>query len=129
MNTKLKVILIALLTVTLTYPVQGAGVSSPQLKAKYLEYNEEYFLGMLPTDAIVGYGTCPDDAMACTTHPEDIFHVTLVEKYNPAVATAHENILHESCHILTWDEIEEHGPRWKDCMHRIYDLGAMEGLL
>lgn len=129
MNTKLKVILIALLTVTLTYPVQGTAVSSPQLKAKYLEYNEEYFLGMLPTDAIVGYGTCAEDAMACTTHPEDIFQITLVKEYNLAPAQAYENLLHESCHLVTWSELDEHGPRFKDCMRRIYALGAFDGIL
>jgi hypothetical protein len=129
-NTKLKVVLTIILAVIFVYILQGAEPICRGLKLKYLEYNDAYFDGVLPRNTIVEYGTCPDaQSIACTTHPGDVFKITLVKEYNLAPVQAHVNLLHESCHIVTWTELEEHGPRWKDCMHRIYQKGAFEGIL
>lgn len=98
------------------------------LKTWYLWYNDEYFGGTLPKNAVVDYGNARG-AMAVTTSVEGVFHITLEKRYTLAANVAHENILHESCHVLTWTEFDEHGKRWYDCMHRLYEKGAFENLL
>jgi hypothetical protein len=98
------------------------------LKEWYLAFNDEYFGGALPKNALVEYGDARG-AIAYTTKDEGRFHVVLEKKFTLAPNVAHSVLLHESCHILSWSEFDEHGHRWHDCMDRLYQKGAFEGLL
>ena len=97
----------------------------------YVMYNKLYFGGELPP-AEVAYGPCPIyNVMACTYKDKGDGHfiIHLIPKYNVAPDTAHFNLLHESCHVAHWDEeIEEHGPVFQKCMHRLADLNAFESI-
>ena len=130
-----------------TRPVSGQTVSqgggkkktagSPEclaLKVWYDGYNTEYFFGALPKDTNVDYGDPGVDSeggerMGVTRKSNGHFEIILNKKYTLAPKVAHELILHESCHIIAWTEFDEHGPRWRDCMDRLYQAGAFEGLL
>jgi hypothetical protein len=136
MKTRTKILIVIFLAVLWIWVIDaysknkptGDPLECPALKVWYLAYNDEYFDGMLPKNAVVDYGDARG-AMAMTVKREGVFYVTLEERYNLAASVAHETLLHESCHIVTWSEFDEHGKRWYDCMHRIYAKGAFEGLL
>ena len=109
----------------------GAAQDEPICKNPQIwfqEYNEEYFYGMLPANTIVRYGDAQGNE-AITQKLFGRFYITLEPKYNLAPKQAHENILHESCHVLSWSELDDHGPRWRDCMDRLYQKGAFRDLL
>lgn len=100
------------------------------LNVWYKTYNERYFDNKLPEDAIVDYGEYNDDYMATTSKlPNGTFHIGLNEKFTSAARVAHLVILHEQCHIATWNEAVDHGPRWRVCMLGLDIMGANRGLL
>lgn len=98
------------------------------LKVWYLDFNEQYFMGVLPRNAVVEYGNA-HGAMATTFKVGGVFHIVLEKKYTLANKVAHEVLLHESCHVISWSEKEEHSRRWHDCIHRLEEQGAFENLL
>jgi len=106
-----------------------AASDKEQLRQWYDQNNEQYFLGMLPKDTVIDYSLHDDEFMGATTKIEGKFHISLNRKYNLAVNVAKVTLYHEECHVSTWGEIEQHGLRWKSCMHRIENEGAFEGLL
>ena len=96
----------------------------------YQLYNKLYYDGALPV-ADVAYGPCPiANVMACTFKDHDgNFIIRLLPKYNVAPDTAHFNLLHETCHVAHWnEELEDHGPVFQKCMHRLSDIGAFESI-
>lgn len=110
------------------------GVECLGLKAWFDGYNTEYFYGALPKDTTVEYGDPGVDSsggerMGATGKTNGHFYIILNKKYTLAPKVAHLTVLHESCHIIAWTEFDEHGIRWRDCMHRLDLAGAFEGLL
>ena len=98
----------------------------------YLLYkidNTRYFQGKLPaTTAIVWdeqYSTagtgCYKNSETCTIH--------LNPHYLTEQRFTHLTLQHEMCHIETWTEEAEHGPRWGACMVRIEMHGAWRNIL
>lgn len=96
----------------------------------YRHYNEEYFNDELPTNTVVDYGGHDDDFIATTSSLTDgRLHIAMNEKYTSAPRTAHLYLLHEMCHVKTWDEKEEHGKRWRTCMLVLDFEGAFKEIL
>jgi hypothetical protein len=99
------------------------------LKIWYDEYNQQYFENKLPKDVVIDYSGA-GGYMAITTMLSDgRFHIALNEKYTAAPRVAHLTLLHEQCHVATYDEIEEHGKRWRTCMLEIDAEGAFRANL
>jgi len=88
-----------------------------------------WFDGKLPKNVFIGriYG---DKFQAYTLKNKETGQFTILfnTQYNLARSQADINILHESCHIKTWTEFEEHGPRWVGCMRDLAARGAMDSL-
>jgi predicted SprT family Zn-dependent metalloprotease len=52
------------------------------------------------------------------------FHIAFNEQYLRGERYAHMTLLHEQCHVATYDEIQDHGPKWQACMLRLDRMGA-----
>lgn len=98
---------------------------------QYVEYNETYFDNKLPKDTIIDWSETKD--MASTVRMKDgKFHIAMNDHYVAAGRVANITLLHEMCHIRTWDEwptsFEDqkmtHGPRWRACMISLDFVGA-----
>lgn len=97
------------------------------LKAWYDGYNEDFFLNHLPK-ASVRYHETDDTTMGYTFNDEDGFNIVISPALNPTPGETKLTLLHEMCHVATyhdWD-LDAHGPRWKDCMHRLANEGAFD---
>lgn len=113
-------------------PVQ----SVTTLKQLYDGYNQEYFFGLLPNETRVQYGEMigpsgePD--MGETSKIGPIFHIVISVHFHPSRKEAEITLLHEMCHVQIWQsglvELDEHGPLWQDCMHRLAASGAFDDL-
>lgn len=110
--------------------VQGPALSPEQLSQWYAGYNDEYFSGRLPSDTVIDYSEHDNEYMGSTDYWADDkkFHISLNLKYTVAGRIALETLLHESCHIETWGERQEHGPLWRSCMLRLDAQGAFRKL-
>lgn len=106
----------------------STSAESPRLESWYKSDNVAYFGGKLPTDTIVRYGSLGDN-LGLTTKIDGVFVITIDPKWAPAPVTQQETLLHEECHVETWDELVSHGPRWQACMHLLYMNHAFDGLL
>jgi len=115
--------------------VPGGNSKCDGLMAWYDSYNERYFRNFLPKDTVVVYGDTEKlapNSMGATFKDGLRFHILLNPFYTTAPVVAHETLLHEMCHIETWnvhDSLDGHGKAWRSCMNRLYKEGAMEGLL
>jgi hypothetical protein len=103
-----------------------AALSVSQLQATYDSFNEEYFNNSLPKNTVVDYGEYDDDFMGTTqVIAGNRFHIALNESYTSGARNARLTLLHEQCHIKTWQqEIDEHGKRWRSCMLSLDAAGA-----
>lgn len=105
----------------------------------YAAYNEEYFNNTLPKDVVIDWGLSGEESIATTIRMSDKrFHIAFNDFYARAERVAHTTLLHEMCHIPTYDEDEgadgafpdltqiqrTHGPQWRACMLRIDGMGA-----
>lgn len=94
------------------------------LKVWYDGYNDAYFGNTLPKDTVIDY-TGTGEYAALTRRMEDgTFHIVFNPKFTASPIFAHLILLHESCHVKTWDEFDEHGPRWVACMNTLEANGA-----
>lgn len=91
-------------------------------------YNQQYWLGALPA-ADVQFRE-DNDTVGMTRYDAEhkIFRISISEKYNVTIAETQMTILHEECHVATWTELEQHGPRWQACMHSLAARGAFDKL-
>jgi hypothetical protein len=94
------------------------------LKVWYDGFNNDYFLDTLPKDVVIDYSE-PGDSIATTLKEENgRFHIRFSEKYAASPKVAHLYLLHEQCHVKTWDEEESHGVQWRTCMLQLDMEGA-----
>jgi len=102
------------------------------LDAWYAGYNEKYWGGELPNDVVITRNLHDDRFMAITVPTGRSYEIDLNMKYLPSPKEEKETLLHETCHIQIFvedtPEINDHGPKWQACMHRITKEGAMEDL-
>lgn len=94
----------------------------------YGEFNDQYFQGRLPKDTVVDWSESADNIASTYKMGDGRFHIT----FNPKYALAHRvyatTMLHEQCHIKTYDERDFetgwHGKRWRSCMLQLDMQGA-----
>ena len=92
--------------------------------------NKVYFGGVLPK-AEVDWGATPPGIMALTYSKGGRFFIVLDPKTNNAPRVADLTILHESCHLKNWgqvDGLDQHGPKFQACMKDLVMLGALDDL-
>jgi hypothetical protein len=86
----------------------------------YADTNKTYFGNRLPKHPrIVQLGRKVDnvDLYALTVIEEHKGHMKVTIYFWPrTLMDLQSTMLHEQCHIVTWDELEEHGLRWRTCM-------------
>lgn len=101
------------------------------LNTLYADYNKVYFSGKLPQQTISEFGVL-DESLLGKVSKEDggRFRITLNLELREIPKLAHMTLLHEQCHIATWDEqpMNMHGKRWFSCMHHLVAQGAFEEL-
>jgi hypothetical protein len=107
-------------------PSVAVAYSETDLRAVYVEFNDEYFHNTLPKDTVIDYAGHDDRYVATTRQIEDgRFHIALNKNYAGSMEAARLTILHEDCHIKTWNqEFDEHGKRWRACMLALDAAGA-----
>jgi predicted SprT family Zn-dependent metalloprotease len=105
-----------------------------RLYDKYEEYNQQYFGNKLPKDIIIDHNE--PEMMASTMYlggNAGRFLISFNDKYTAAERVADTTLLHEMCHVKTWDEqptsgtfdqSSRHGPRWRSCMLQLDMQGA-----
>lgn len=98
------------------------------LKAFYDTYNASYFGSKLPSNTVVEYGNANGN-MAITMKDGGHFRIIINKTFNPVPRAAHETLLHEMCHVSTWQmELDDHGPKFQRCMTKLALEGAMAEL-
>ena len=105
-----------------------ANVTQSRLQNDYALFNGAWFGGKLPDDTSVVYDQVPDgrDVVGLTNWDGTRFVIYIVPRYNLAQSTADETVLHEMCHVFTWNrEVIDHGPRFQQCMLDLADDGAL----
>lgn len=84
----------------------------PNPQAEYEDINRHYFHGELPL-AIVRYAIQEPGTLANTTRDSaGPFRITIDPNADISL------LRHEACHVATFDEAEEHGPLFAECMKR-----------
>lgn len=97
------------------------------VREQYVSYNEMWFDGKLPKDTI--FTLTPNTSFQAETDKVNgTFVIRFNPKYNLVVSQIDLNLLHESCHIVTWDEDLDHGVRWVGCMRSLAARGALDRL-
>jgi hypothetical protein len=102
---------------------------SPQCEnpgAWYTSYNETYFNNALPKDTVVDYANHTNGVLAATTSQNGHLRISFNREYASSALVVQVFMLHEMCHVETWDEIDEHGVRWIGCMRRLEAAGAID---
>jgi hypothetical protein len=96
----------------------------------YAQTNRTYFNNQLPKHPrflVHQLGKTADDL--------DVVALTFIDNHNNVniwlwpneIKDLRSTMIHEQCHIVTWDEPEEHGQRWSACMKERGLRGAREG--
>ena len=122
MNKNSRDILISLLALAvivfgIRYAVMRERLRRADLHAWYQQENATDFGGQLQ-DASVQWGYLKEKNAGGITYQltDDSFVIVLDRSSNTSEKKARETLRHESCHIATWDEKADHGPRWTACM-------------
>jgi hypothetical protein len=108
--------------------------SNCYLECWYDAFNNEYFDGKLPRGIPVFYDSelIPLGYLGNTSCADWNNKETCKIQISPEIKNNRVSLiilLHESCHVATSSEVEEHGPKWHQCMHRLFEAGAYEGIL
>ena len=112
--------------------VEDSQERQQELSQWYLGYNHQYFQDELPQDTVLSRDLHDDRFMALTTYVDGRYHIQINPRYNESRKSERIDILHESCHVLMFIEndyeLDDHGPHWQACMHRLAHQGAFESL-
>jgi hypothetical protein len=141
MKTRTK-ILITIILAFLTFQIFQYFQSSPgepskasfddlteYLVGRYEIYNSEYFKDKLPKDTVIDFSETRDAFVALTTKlPDGRYHIAFNRKYVRTPDFGDLILLHESCHIPTYDYYDRvdgfHGKEWRACMTELDLQGA-----
>ena len=115
--------------------------NNERLQQDYADYNQAFFDNTLPKNVVVTWSDIPKSKdgrfVMGNTHEEIIggtFSIQIDTKSNIAWATADTTLLHEMCHVKTYDRTVEldqdmHGPLFKACIVNLELQGAFTDLL
>ena len=141
MKTRTKILITIILAFLVSWLI-GQFQSSPEEPSKasfddlneylvdrYEIYNSAYFQNKLPKDTVVDFSEAQDMYVALTTKlPDGRYHIALNKKYVRTPVFGDLILLHESCHIPTFDYFDEvdgfHGKEWRACMTELELQGA-----
>lgn len=110
-----------------------------RLYDRYEEYNQQYFGNKLPKEIIIDHNE--SKMMASTMYiggEVQRFQISFNDKYTAANRVSDEILLHEMCHVKTWDEqptngtldqSARHGQRWRSCMLQLDLQGAFRNII
>lgn len=99
-----------------------------EIENQYRIFNEQYFDNKLPKDVVIDYSESVD--MASTMKMRDgRFHIAFNDKFVAAPRIMNIVLIHEQCHVKTWEEILKHGPLWRTCMLTLDATGAFRNEL
>lgn len=109
--------------------VSAAPFTDKQLAAWYATYNERYFSGRLPKNTVVRWNFL-EDKYGETEPPADGRFVILLDiSRNRESIMARITLLHEMCHVATYDKGFDHGLAWRAEIHRLMMEGAFDDLI
>jgi len=95
----------------------------------YAGYNEQYFLNQLPANTEVHWADLtPLHNMGYTIKHENRYEILIDRDTHPTGKQARQTLLHEQCHLATWDKSLEDGLEFQKCMVNLAVHGAFEGL-
>ena len=95
----------------------------------YAGFNEEYFLNRLPANTEVHWADLtPLSDMGYTTKHGDRYEILVDRELHPTGKQARGTLLHEMCHLRTWDKSLDDGLEFQRCMVDIAEHGAFEGI-
>jgi predicted SprT family Zn-dependent metalloprotease len=104
------------------------------LQQWYQYYNAALFNHELPDKIEIDHQLHDDSNMAITEcgNVSKICRIDMNPDFEHGYRIRRETLLHEMCHVdvfaLNGAELEEHGPRWQRCMHRVADENGFEDL-
>jgi len=89
------------------------------LETIYAQSNRTYFANRLPK-----HPRLIVQELGLKPGAREILALTIVEKRKVTIYISprclqhdlRSTMIHEQCHVSTWEESEEHGARWKACM-------------
>lgn len=106
-------------------PMRDPELTAQELRQYYDASNDAYFNKSLPMNTVIDYADTNSDSMAFTERlPDGRFHIAFNKKWGNGERYRHLSMLHEQCHIKTWEELDNHGPRWHACMYELDTQGA-----
>jgi hypothetical protein len=113
----ISLVAVAVIFFGIRYAAMRERLRRADLHAWYQQENATEFGGQLQ-DASVQWGYLKDKNAEGITYQltDDSFVIVLDRSSNTSEKKARETLKHESCHIATWDEKADHGPRWIACM-------------
>jgi len=116
-------------------PCGRSNMSDQELREAYSEYNYRYFGNRLPS-VLIDQNEHNDNYMADTTKTNGQFAIHFNQKYVGATRVEKEVLLHEMCHVQTWEDHPPftnqsvfHGPKWRTCMLSLDAAGAWRELI
>ena len=119
--------------------LNGDNTTLAWLQKIYPILNESYFDNKLPKDVKIDMLETEPNYMASTTCEDDGTGCTIHFNYKYVISPRHAELvmLHEGCHIATYNEHvwgadgQEvmHGPRWRTCMLKVDIQGANRYIL
>lgn len=92
----------------------------------FYDFNARFFNGKLPLDTMVSWSRSIPRHVAGDFDGTDIRINVALKPLRPCWKLT---LLHEMAHLATSEEVEEHGPKWKREMRRLYRIGAFDTLL
>ena len=103
-------------------------LTNGELQDIFKFYNRTYWDGRLPTVLVVWTGL--ENRYGETDMlPDGRYVIRLDATKNREGNVARTTILHEMCHVRTWGEDAQHGPRWRAELHRIMLEGAFDDIV
>ena len=129
----------AVLTFQHAVPAQPA--NGPSVQALYDSYNAAYFNSQLPSVQVVLQTPPPignEELEGETIHAVGghWYKIYISPKYNITGDQQAETVLHEMCHVKTWEDAEAsgvsydggHGAPWQGCMLGLAKQGAFASI-
>jgi SprT-like family len=106
-----------------------------QLQEEYAADNAKYFGGQLPP-AVIRFAEIPPDDEGnyfLGTSGRGLFgafEIVLDPRFNVAGQTSHATMMHEECHLYSWEKTGEfdsgHGTEFQKCEQKLQDEGALK---